>query len=166
MLEDAPALIQKLTASNQTLSTVESCTGGLLFGYLTAVPGASAVLERGFITYSDQSKQEMVGVTENTLAAFGAVSQQTAEEMAKGGCQIARTDLSISLTGIAGPSGGSAEKPVGLVWISAFRKDGIQQTERHLFTGDRQQIRMLACTHAISLLLRLLSNKAITPVLT
>ena len=158
MLEDAPALIQKLTASNQTLSTVESCTGGLLFGYLTAVPGASAVLERGFITYSDQSKQEMVGVTGNTLAAFGAVSQQTAEEMAKGGCQIARTDLSVSLTGIAGPSGGSAEKPVGLVWISAFRKDGIQQTERHLFTGDRQQIRMLACTHAISLLLRLLSS--------
>ena len=158
MLEDAPALIQKLTASNQTLSTVESCTGGLLFGYLTAVPGASAVLERGFITYSDQSKQEMVGVTENTLAAFGAVSQQTAEEMAKGGCQIARTDLSISLTGIAGPSGGSAEKPVGLVWISAFRKDGIQQTERHLFSGDRKQIRMLACTHAISLLLRLLSS--------
>ena len=158
MLEDAPALIQKLTASNQTLSTVESCTGGLLFGYLTAVPGASAVLERGFITYSDQSKQEMVGVTANTLAAFGAVSQQTAEEMAKGGCQISRTDLSISLTGIAGPSGGSAEKPVGLVWISAFRKDGIQQTKRHLFTGDRKQIRMLACTHAISLLLRLLSS--------
>ena len=158
MLEDAPALIQKLTASNQTLSTVESCTGGLLFGYLTAVPGASAVLERGFITYSNQAKQEMVGVTANTLAAFGAVSQQTAEEMAKGGCQIARTDLSISLTGIAGPSGGSAEKPVGLVWISAFRKDGIQQTERHLFTGDRKQIRTSACTHAISLLLRLLSS--------
>ena len=155
MLEDAPALIEKLTASNQTLSTVESCTGGLLFGYLTAVPGASAVLERGFITYSNQAKQEMVGVAENTLAAFGAVSQQTAEEMAKGGCQIARTDLSISLTGIAGPGGGSSEKPVGLVWISAFRKDGIQQTERHLFTGNRQQIRMLACTHAISLLLRL-----------
>ena len=155
MLEDAPALIQKLTESNHTLSTVESCTGGLLFGYLTAVPGASAVLERGFITYSDQSKQEMVGVTANTLAAFGAVSQQTAEEMAKGGCQIARTDLSISLTGIAGPSGGSAEKPVGLVWISVFRKDGIQQTERHLFTGNRQQIRILACTQAISLLLRL-----------
>ena len=158
MLEDAPVLVQKLTASNQTLSTVESCTGGLLFGNLTAVPGASAVLERGFITYSDQAKQEMVGVKANTLAAFGAVSQQTAEEMAKGGCQIARTDLSISLTGIAGPSGGSAEKPVGLVWISAFRKGGIQQTERHLFTGDRQQIRMLACTHAISLLLRLLSS--------
>ena len=158
MLEDASALIKKLTASNQTLSTVESCTGGLLFGNLTAVPGASAVLERGFITYSDQSKQEMVGVAANTLAAFGAVSQQTAEEMAKGGCQIARTDLSISLTGIAGPSGGTAEKPVGLVWISAFRKDGTQQTERHLFTGDRQQVRMLACTHAISLLLRLSSS--------
>ncbi|MEC7705370.1 MAG: CinA family protein [Pseudomonadota bacterium] len=158
MLEDATVLIRKLTASNQTLSTVESCTGGLLFGYLTAVPGASAVLERGFITYSNQAKQEMVGVKADTLAAFGAVSQQTAEEMAKGGCQNARTDLSISLTGIAGPSGGSAKKPVGLVWISAFRKDGIQQTERHLYTGDRQQIRMLACTHAISLLLRLSSS--------
>ena len=158
MFEDATTLIKKLTASNQTLSTVESCTGGLLFGYLTAVPGASAVLDRGFITYSNKAKQEMVGVTTDTLTAYGAVSQQTAEEMAKGGCQIARTDLSISLTGIAGPSGGSAEKPVGLVWISAFRKDGIQQTERHLFTGDRQQIRISACTHAISLLMRMSSS--------
>ena len=158
MLKDAPALIQKLTGANQTLSTVDSCTGGLLFGYLTAVSGASAVLERGFITYSNRAKQEMVGVTANTLAAYGAVSQQTAEEMAKGGCQIARTDLAISLTGIAGPSGGSAEKPVGLVWISAFRKDGIQQTERHLFTGDRQQIRILACTHAISILMHMASS--------
>ena len=158
MLKNAPALIQKLTEANQTLSTVESCTGGLLFGYLTAVPGASAVLERGFITYSNQAKQEMVGVTANTLAAHGAVSRQTAEEMAKGGCQIARTDLSISLTGIAGPSGGSAEKPVGLVWISAFRKDGIQQTERHLLTGNRQQIRILACTQAITMLMRMSSS--------
>ena len=158
MLEDTPALIHQLTVSNQTLSTVESCTGGLLFGYLSAVPGASAVLDRGFITYSNQSKQEMVGVTANTLAVYGAVSQQTAEEMAKGGCQTARTDLSVSLTGIAGPGGGAAEKPVGLVWISAFRKDGILQTERHLFTGDRQQIRTAACTHAISLLLRMLSS--------
>ena len=158
MLEKAPALIQKLAESNQTLSTVESCTGGLLFGYLTAVSGASAVLERGYITYSNQAKQEMVGVNANTLAAYGAVSKQTAEEMAKGGCQLARTDISISITGIAGPGGGSAEKPVGLIWISAFRKDGMQQTERHLFKGDRQQIRILACTHAISLLLRVSSS--------
>ena len=158
MLEDTSALIHQLTVSNQTLSTVESCTGGLLFGHLSAVPGASAVLDRGFITYSNQSKQEMVGVTANTLAVYGAVSQQTAEEMARGGCQTARTDLSVSLTGIAGPGGGAAEKPVGLVWISAFRKDGILQTERHLFTGDRQQIRTAACTHAISLLLRMLSS--------
>ena len=155
MLKDAPALIQKLTGANQTLSTVESCTGGLLFGYLTAVPGASAVLERGFITYSNQAKQEMVGVTANPLAAYGAVSQQTAEEMAKGGCLNANTDLSISLTGIAGPGGGTDEKPIGLVWISGFRNDGIQRTERHLFKGNRQEIRTAACTHAISLLLRL-----------
>ena len=158
MLEDAPTLIKKLTASSQTLSTVESCTGGLLFGYLTAIPGASAVLDRGFITYSNKAKQEMVGVTAHTLESYGAVSQQTAEEMAKGGCQTAHTDLSISLTGIAGPSGGTHEKPVGLVWISAFRNDGVQQTERHLFTGNRQKIRTAACAHAISLLLRLSSS--------
>ena len=158
MLKDALTLIEKLTASNQTLSTVESCTGGLLFGYLTAVPGASAVLDRGFITYSNEAKQEMVGVTADTLKAYGAVSQQTAEEMAKGGCQIAHTDLSISLTGVAGPGGGTVEKPVGLVWISAFRNDGVQQTERHLFKGNRQNIRTAACTHAISLLLRLSSS--------
>ena len=158
MLKNGPALIHKLAASNQTLSTVESCTGGLLFGHLTAIPGASAVLDRGFITYSNQAKQDMVGVTADTLATHGAVSQQTAEEMAKGGCKTARTDLSISLTGIAGPGGGTIEKPVGLVWISAFRKDGIQKTERHLLTGDRQQIRTAACTHAISMLLRLSSS--------
>ncbi len=158
MLEDAPTLIKKLTASNQTLSTVESCTGGLLFGYLTAVPGSSAVLDRGFITYSNKAKQEMVGVTANTLEAYGAVSKQTAEEMAKGGCQTAHTDLSISLTGIAGPGGGTDEKPVGLVWISAFSSNGVQQTERHLFKGSRQQIRTAACTQAISLLLRLSSS--------
>ena len=158
MLKNAPTLIKKLTASNQTLSTVESCTGGLLFGYLTAVPGASAVLDRGFITYSNKAKQEMVGVKADTLEAYGAVSQQTAEEMAKGGCQTARTDLSISLTGIAGPSGGTHEKPVGLVWISAYRTDGVQQTERHLFIGNRQKIRIAACTQAISLLLRLSSS--------
>ena len=155
MFEDATTLIEKLTASNQTLSTVESCTGGLLFGYLTAVPGASAVLDRGFITYSNKAKQEMVGVTTDTLTAYGAVSQQKAEEMAKGGCLNANTDLSISLTGIAGPGGGTDEKPIGLVWISGFRNDGIQRTERHLFKGNRQEIRTAACTHAISLLLRL-----------
>ncbi len=158
MLEDALTLIEKLTASNQTLSTVESCTGGLLFGYLTAVPGASAVLDRGFITYSNKAKQEMVGVTADTLAAYGAVSQQTAEEMAKGGCQSANTNLSVSVTGIAGPGGGTDEKPIGLVWISAFRNDGVQETERHVFKGNRQQIRTAACTHAISLLLRLSSS--------
>ena len=155
MIENAPALIEKLIRTNQTLSTVESCTGGLLFGYLTAVPGASAVLDRGFITYSNEAKQEMVGVKAKTLNYYGAVSRFTAEEMAKGGCLAARTDLSISLTGIAGPDGGTDEKPVGLVWISAFRRDGVQMTERHLLTGNRHQIRKAACESAISMLLRL-----------
>ena len=100
----------------------------------------------------------MVGVRADALATYGAVSQQTAEEMAKGGCQSANTNLSVSVTGIAGPSGGTDEKPVGLVWISAFRNDGVLQTERHLFKGNRKQIRTAACTHAISLLLRLSSS--------
>ena len=97
----------------------------------------------------------MVGVTLETLARFGAVSQQTAAEMAKGGQETARTDLSVSLTGIAGPDGGTPDKPVGLVWISACSEDGRQITEHHQFSGERQQIRQAACDAAIELLQKL-----------
>ena len=152
MTTDAADLIQHLTNTGKTLCTVESCTGGLVFSTLTAISGASAVLDRGFITYSNQAKQDMVGVDTETLAKFGAVSQQTAAEMAKGGLKAAATDLSVSLTGIAGPGGGTDDKPVGLVWISACDKTGQQVTTEHHFSGGRQQIRQAACAAAIKLL--------------
>ncbi len=158
MSADATALITHLTETGKTLCTVESCTGGLLFSDLTAVPGASAVLDRGFITYSNQAKQEMVGVGSQTLARFGAVSEQTAAEMASGGRQTAGTDLSVALTGIAGPGGGTAEKPVGLVWISVCDKHGRQITKEHHFAGERQQIREEACSAALNLLMTLSSS--------
>lgn len=158
MTKAAADIINQLTASGKTLCTVESCTGGLVFSTLTDISGASAVLDRGFITYSNQAKQDMVGVKPETLAAFGAVSQQTAAEMAAGGLKAAGTDLSVSLTGIAGPGGGSDEKPVGLVWISVCTKDGQQTTSEHFFTGDRQQIRHAACDAAIELLQTLSSD--------
>ena len=153
MSDEASFLIQQLTAGKKTLSTVESCTGGMLFSDLTAVPGASAVLDRGFVTYSNQAKQDMVDVQADTLARYGAVSQQVAEEMAAGGLKTARTTLSVSLTGIAGPGGGTKTKPVGLVWISVCDETGRQTTTDHQFSGDRQQIRQAACAAAVRLLL-------------
>ena len=155
MTDNAAHLIKHLTDTGKTLSTVESCTGGLLFGYLTAVPGASAVVDRGFITYSNQAKQDMVSVKAETLTQFGAVSAQTAAEMARGGQTTANTDIAVSLTGIAGPGGGSAEKPVGLVWISVCDRNGRQITQDFHLPGDRQQIRDAACDAAISMLITL-----------
>lgn len=146
-------LIHQLAGNNQTLCTVESCTGGLLFSTLTAIPGASAVLDRGFITYSNQAKQDMVGVSPQTLDEFGAVSAQAATEMACGGQKIAQTSLCASVTGIAGPDGGSINKPVGRVWISAYDEDKRQITECYDFSGDRQQIRQAASESAIALLM-------------
>ena len=153
MSDDASCLIKQMKESGRTLSTVESCTGGMVFSALTAIPGASAVLDRGFVTYSNQAKQDMVGVEADTLARYGAVSRQTAEEMARGGQRTAGTSLSVSLTGIAGPDGGTKDKPVGLVWISVCDDKGRQTTEDHYFTGDRQDIRQAACAAAISLVL-------------
>ena len=152
MSTNAADLIEHLAEKGKTLCTVESCTGGLVFSTLTAIAGASAVLDRGFITYSNQAKQDMVGVAPETLIQFGAVSQQTAAEMAKGGQRTAGTDLSVSLTGIAGPGGGTQDKPVGLIWISACTNDGRQITERYQFSGDRQKIRQAACDAALNLL--------------
>jgi len=159
MSDEASLLIQHLKTDRKTLSTVESCTGGMLFSDLTAVPGASAVLDRGFVTYSNQAKQDMVGVHTKTLAVHGAVSQQTAEEMALGGLKAAGTTLSVSLTGIAGADGGTKTKPVGLVWISVCDDKGRQITKDNYFTGDRQQIRKSACDAAISLVLSLLKKQ-------
>ena len=139
-----------------TLATAESCTGGLVAGALTEIAGSSDVVDRGFVTYSNDAKMEMLGVPEATLAKFGAVSRQTAEAMAKGALERAGVDLTVSITGIAGPGGGSAEKPVGLVHFAAAAKSG-RLTHREKRYGDlsRSEIRRLSVVEALSMLLEL-----------
>ena len=135
------------------ISTVESCTGGMIFAGLTDIAGASTALDRGFITYSNQAKQEMVGVRIETLEAHGAVSQQCAAVMAVGGINHSAADISLSVTGVAGPGGGTPDKPVGLVWMAIATKDGVQISKRFDFTGDRQAVRSQAVEAGLTLIL-------------
>ena len=114
----AEAVILQLGKQGKKLATAESCTGGLIAGQLTEIPGSSDVLDRGFVTYSNEAKKEMLGVQSETLEKFGAVSAETAVEMASGALKNSNSDASVAVTGIAGPGGGSEEKPVGLVFIA------------------------------------------------
>lgn len=134
------------------IATAESCTGGLVAGALTAVAGSSDVVERGFVTYSNAAKSELLGVPAETIAARGAVSAETAAAMARG--TIARTpvDLAISVIGIAGPGGATPTKPVGLVLFGLARRDGTCRTERRIFPGDRSAVRRSALEAALKLL--------------
>lgn len=135
------------------LAAAESCTGGLVAAALTDIAGSSAVFERGFVTYSNDSKVEMLGVTPQTLAAHGAVSAQTAREMALGALAHSRADLAVAITGIAGPGGGSAEKPVGLVHFACARRGGATVScERRFGPLSRSEIRTLATLEALALL--------------
>ena len=149
----AQQIIEKADLARWKISTVESCTGGLIFAALTDIAGSSAVLDRGFVTYSNMAKQEMVGVDPQILEKFGAVSEQTATAMALGGIAHSITDISLSVTGIAGPGGGSLEKPVGLVWMSVATKTGTTAVKRFDFSGDRQAVRRQAVTAGLTLIL-------------
>src|SRR5450755_2505256 len=120
----ASELIKLCIVRKLTIATAESCTGGLVAAALTEIPGSSAVLDRGFVTYSNAAKQQMLGVPPATLRAYGEVSHQTAEAMARGVLAKSKVDLAVSVTGIAGPGGGSAQKPVGLVHFAAASRDG------------------------------------------
>lgn len=135
----------------------ESCTGGLITGLLTEIPGSSDALERGFVTYSNASKIEMLGVSEALIRDHGAVSEPVARAMAEGAVRRSAAQLAVAVTGVAGPGGGSEEKPVGLVHIAAAREGRATSHERHLF-GDigRHEIRMASVQTALELLLRLL----------
>jgi nicotinamide-nucleotide amidase len=134
------------------LATAESCTGGLLAGALTAIAGASDVVERGFVAYSNKAKSELLGVPPEIITAHGAVSAETTAAMARGAVVRAPVDLAISVTGVAGPGGGSAAKPVGLVIFGLARRDGSCRTERHVFDGDRTAVREAALQVALRLL--------------
>lgn len=132
--------------------TAESCTGGMIAAALTDAAGSSDVFERGFVTYSNDAKQELIAVPPTILSKHGAVSAETAEAMARGALARSRADVAISVTGVAGPGGGSAEKPVGLVWFGIARKLGENLTVCEIFPGDRAAIRQAAVARALVLL--------------
>lgn len=151
MIQD---LLDDLKEKKLTLVTAESCTGGLLSQLITNIPGSSNVFECGFITYSNQSKKNMLNVSNETLEQYGAVSAQTAAEMAQGALQNSNANISVSITGIAGPDGGTYEKPVGTVYMTtATPKDA--NTVHHQFTGSREEIRKQSCDAAIMQLMEL-----------
>lgn len=131
------------------LTTAESCTGGGIAQALTELPGSSAWFERGFVTYSNQSKNEMLGVSTDVLARYGAVSMQVVRQMAEGAIKHSRAQVSLAVTGIAGPGGGSEEKPVGTVWIAWAGVDKKTSYTKYQFTGDRQAVRLQTVKTAI-----------------
>jgi len=142
-----------LMESKMTLSLAESCTGGMVAVKLTEIPGISAVFDRGAITYSNRSKVEELGVKQETLDQYGAVSEQTAKEMAEGIRRVSLTDIGISVTGVAGPDGGTPEKPVGTVYIALSYKNGVYSHKLELW-GSRNRIRNVTCLHVFDMLRR------------
>jgi nicotinamide-nucleotide amidase len=145
-------------AGGRRLATAESCTAGWVSKALTDVPGSSQWFECGYVTYSDAAKMRDLGVAAGTLAKFGAVSEETAREMAAGALRVPGVSIAIAVTGIAGPDGGTAAKPVGTVWFCAAARLGQQVgalAERQHFGGDRAAVRSGAVRHALEMLLRL-----------
>ncbi len=155
VFEEAAALLALCRAHGITLATAESCTGGLVAAALTAIAGSSDVFERGFVTYSNAAKETLLGVPASLIASDGAVSEPVARAMATGAIRNSSADLAVSVTGVAGPGGGSPEKPVGLVWLAAARRDGPVCCERHIFPGDRATIRAASVKAALALLARM-----------
>ena len=145
------SVVNLLEKNELTISTAESYTGGLLAGRLINVPGVSDVYKEGFITYTNKAKRKTLGVNKSTLKKYGAVSEQTAKEMAVGAALAADTDISISVTGIAGPDGGTNEKPVGLVYIGVCIRDMVH-VEEFRFSGDRANVREQTVISALGLL--------------
>lgn len=145
------AVVDLLLANELTVSTIESCTGGMLAARLINIPGVSEVFKSGYITYSNKAKRKVVGVKKSSLHKYGAVSEQVAYEMATGPAMISRADVNVSITGIAGPDGGSAEKPVGLVYIGCCVKGKTTVKEFH-FTGSRAKIREASVSAALTLM--------------
>ena len=148
----AEAVLAACRARDWHLATAESCTGGLVAAALTAIAGSSEIVERSFVAYSNDAKMELLGVSADTIAAHGAVSAQTTAAMARGAIARAPVDLAVSITGVAGPGGGTAQKPVGLVYLGIARKDGGARVERRIFPGDRTAVREAALVLALELL--------------
>lgn len=148
----AAALVANLTESGKAVSTAESCTGGWVAKAVTDVPGSSVVFGYGIVCYSNGAKESMLGVKNQTLAEHGSVSEPAVEEMAEGVLNLSGSDIAVAVSGIAGPSGGTDEKPVGTVWFAWAVRDGGKiriETSREHFDGDRELVRELTVAHAI-----------------
>ena len=153
----AERLLRETKARRYTIATAESCTGGLIAATLAAVPGASASLERGFVTYSNEAKTELLSVSTALLGAYGAVSREVALAMVEGALMHSPADIVVAVTGIAGPDGGSSEKPVGLVHIAAARRDGpIMHEEKRFGAIGRHEIQEATVAAALELMERVL----------
>ncbi|WP_291364330.1 CinA family protein [Acetobacter sp. UBA5411] len=153
VLEKSATVLEQLKAAGLMVVTAESCTGGLVAGALTAHAGSSAAVAGGFVTYSNAMKQAALGVPENMLAQWGAVSEQVAQSMAEGALAHAPgADIAVSLTGVAGPDGGSEAKPVGLVWFGLQRTGQPPLTQKQVFGGNRTEVRAQAVLHALQMI--------------
>jgi nicotinamide-nucleotide amidase len=153
---------ERLLAGGQTLATAESCTGGWVAQAITAVAGSSDWFDRGFITYSNDAKQEMLGVRAETLERHGAVSEETAREMAQSALARSKATVALAVTGIAGPGGGSPEKPVGMVCFAWATRQAVRAETKH-FSGDRQSVRRQSVTHALEGTLKALDGGSQRP---
>jgi len=153
----AKRLGARLKRANEMLATAESCTGGWAAQVVTSVAGSSAWFERGFVTYSNAAKQELLGVRAQTLRAHGAVSEETAREMARGALERSQGTIAVSITGVAGPGGGTAEKPVGMVCF-AWARDGEVRAQTCRFAGDRESIRRQSVIVALEGVMRALDG--------
>jgi PncC family amidohydrolase len=158
--EDPPeALVGRLLRRvGMTLALAESCTGGLVAHRITNVPGSSDYFEGGIVSYSNETKERVLGVRQATLRRYGAVSEQTALEMVRGGRRVCRADVALALTGVAGPGGGTPDKPVGLVYVALATPDG-EWVERHVWDGDRQGNKERSAEAALDLLCRYLEGR-------
>jgi nicotinamide-nucleotide amidase len=151
-LDEAESLLTACRSKGIMLATAESCTGGLIAAALTAIAGSSDVVDRGFVTYSNEAKNQMIGVPMRLIETHGAVSEQVAAAMAAGALARSRAVVAVSVTGVAGPAGGSAEKPVGLVWFGLARAGRPAITGREIFPGDRTAIRAATVAHAFKMI--------------
>ena len=154
----AGKVAQRLKALGGVIATAESCTGGWVAQALTAIAGSSAWFDRGFVTYSNEAKQEMLGVKAETLRRHGAVSEETAREMAQGVLDRSRGTVALAITGIAGPTGGTAEKPVGTVCFGWATKQGAVRAETKHFSGDREAVRRQSVEYSLAGVLQLLDE--------
>jgi nicotinamide-nucleotide amidase len=155
LIEEIALLLKK---NHWQLVTAESCTGGLIASCITEIPGSSVWFERGFVTYSNLAKQELLAVPEELIREFGSVSKEVASAMAIGAIRHSVGHIALSVTGIAGPDGGTIEKPVGTVFFAWATREGLSQTIRKQFSGTRQEIRLASCQEALEGLLALISD--------